>query len=89
MAQVSVVVNGRLFQLECEEGGQEQLKNLSAYLNQKIDELKKNYPQEKDEQLLVIASLMITDEFFDTREALANVLSKLNMASEESVRTDA
>ncbi len=77
MAQASVVVNGRIYQLDCEEGGEEQLRELSAYLNQKIEALKKEFPKESDEQLLVIASLTITDEFFDTREALAETLTKL------------
>ncbi len=88
MAQVSVVVNGRLFQLDCEEGGQEQLRDLSAYLNQKIEVLKKDFPSESDEQLLVIAALMITDEFFDTREALAKSLSQLSTAPKEAVQDD-
>ncbi len=83
MAQVSVVVNGRLYQLDCEDGGQDQLRDLSAYLNQKIETLKRSYPNEADDQLLVIASLMITDEFFDTREALASALSKLSKCPEE------
>ncbi len=78
MAQVSVVVNGRLYKLECEDGGEEQLRELSAYLNQKIETMKQSYPNEAGEQLLVIAALMITDEFFDTREALAQALSKLS-----------
>ena len=88
MAQVSVVVNGRLYQLDCEDGGQDRLRDLSAHLNQKIETLKRSYPNEADEQLLIIASLTITDEFFDTREALANALSQLSQRTEETAQLD-
>lgn len=65
MAQVSVTINGRKYQIACEDGQEAHLARLAAYVDRRINELVASVGQIGDSQLLVMASLLIADELSD------------------------
>lgn len=65
MAQVSVTINGRKYQIACEDGQEAHLARLAAYVDRRISELVASVGQVGDTQLLVMASLLIADELSD------------------------
>ena len=65
MAQVSVTINGRRYQIACEDGQEAHLARLGAYVDKRIGELVASVGQVGDAQLLVMASLLIADELSD------------------------
>lgn len=66
MAQVTVHINSRSYSLACEEGEQDHLRELAQYLDGHVTDLKARFGQIGDARLLVMASLMIADQFSET-----------------------
>lgn len=65
MGQVSVNINGRTYQIACDNGQEEHLEKLSEYVNKKIGDLVSAVGQIGDAHLLVMASVLIADELSD------------------------
>jgi len=73
MGSVQVTVNGRAYSVACDEGQEAHVARLGSYLEQKVGQLVKAVGQVGDARLLVMASLMITDELVDTDQALTQL----------------
>ena len=73
MGSVQVTVNGRNYSVACDEGQEAHVVRLGSYLEQKVGQLVKAVGQVGDARLLVMASLMITDELVDTDQALTQL----------------
>jgi cell division protein ZapA len=65
LAQVSVTINGRKYQIACEDGQEAHLVRLASYVDSRIGELVASVGQVGDAQLLVMAGLLIADELAD------------------------
>ncbi len=70
MANVNIKFNGKEFLLSCEDGQEEHLEELSNNLNQKFDDLKNNLGNIGENKLLLITSIKIMDEYFETRKKI-------------------
>ena len=70
MAQVSVRINGRHYQVACEDGQEAHLQKLAAYIDDRVSELVRDVGQVGDARLLVMASLLIADELADAYDEL-------------------
>ena len=75
MGSVQVTVNGRNYAVACDDGQEAHVARLGSYLEQKVGQLVKAVGQVGDARLLVMASLMITDELVDTDQALTQLKS--------------
>lgn len=65
MAQVSVTINGRKYQIACDDGQEAHLSRLGSYIDKRVGELVAAVGQVGDARLLVMASLLIADELSD------------------------
>ena len=72
MANVSIKFNNKEFVLSCEDGQEEHLEELSLHLNEKFDNLKKSLGNIGENKLLLITSISVMDEYFETRKKLKN-----------------
>jgi cell division protein ZapA len=70
MAQVSVRINGRHYQVACEDGQEAHLQKLAAYIDERVGELVRDVGQVGDARLLVMSSLLIADELADAYDEL-------------------
>ncbi len=68
MANVNVIFNGKEFLLSCEDGQEEHLKELSETLNEKFNTLKTTLGNIGENKLLLITSITVMDEYFDTKK---------------------
>ena len=73
MAQVSVTINGRPYQVACDDGQEDHLRSLADYVDRRIGQLVAAVGQVGDAHLLVMASLVIADELADASQALKNL----------------
>ena len=71
MGQVTVTLNGRTYRLRCENGEEQRLLALAEHVKGKIDWLVGEFGQIGDDRLLLMASLLVTDELFDTRDRVS------------------
>ena len=68
MANVNVKFNGKEFLLSCEDGQEEHLEELSVSLNNKFNDLKLKLGNIGENKLLLITSITIMDEYFETKK---------------------
>lgn len=65
MAQVSVIINGRKYQVACDDGQEAHLSRLADYVDKRVGELVAAVGQVGDARLLVMATLLVADELSD------------------------
>ncbi len=70
MANVSIKFNGKEFLLSCDDGQEEHLEELSLHLNKKFNGLKNSLGNIGENKLLLITSIKIMDEYFETRKKI-------------------
>ena len=66
MAQVDITINGRSYQIACDDGQEEHLTQLGEYVDKRVSELVTAVGQVGDSRLLVMVSLLIADELAET-----------------------
>lgn len=67
MGQVSLSVNGRQYEVGCDDGQESHLYQLADYVNSKVGELVGGTGQIGEARLLLMASLLIADELMEAR----------------------
>ena len=65
MANVNVKFNNKDYLLSCDEGQEENLKELANHLDQKYNILKKDLGNLGENKLLLITAIQMVDEYFD------------------------
>ena len=68
MANVNIKFNGKEFLLSCEDGQEAHLEELSEQLNKKFENLKNDLGNIGENKLLLITSIKIIDEYFETKK---------------------
>ena len=70
MANVNIKFNGKEFLLSCDDGQEEHLEELSQHLNKKFENLKSSLGNIGENKLLLISSIKIMDEYFETKKLI-------------------
>ena len=78
MANVNIKFNGKEFLLSCEDGQEEHLEELSVQLNNKFNSLKNKLGNIGENKLLLITSITIIDEYFETKKNLSSQKKEIN-----------
>ena len=65
MANVNIKFNNKDYLLSCDDGQEENLKELASHLDSKYNELSKNLGNIGENKLLLITAIKIVDDFFD------------------------
>ena len=68
MANVNIKFNGKEFLLSCDDGQEEHLEELLIQINQKFNGLKDELGNIGENKLLLITSVKIMDEYFETKK---------------------
>ena len=80
MGQVTVVLNGRTYRLECGEGEESHLIALAEYLGTHVEDMKRKFGQVGDDRLILMASLLVTDELWELRREMEALKASLAAA---------
>ena len=83
MANVNINFNGKDYLLSCDEGQEENLKELTGHLNKKFDELKLNLGNIGENKLLLISSIKVVDEYYDLMKKIESKKNEFNNLSEK------
>ena len=68
MANVNIKFNGKDFLLSCDDGQEEHLEELANHLGDKFNKLKSDLGNIGENKLLLITSIKIMDEYFETKK---------------------
>jgi len=80
VSKVTISLNGRAFTIGCEEGQQAYLRDLAGHLDTHVRDLADKVGQIGDVRLLLMASLIVSDELREAQgglEALKDEMSEL------------
>ncbi len=83
MANVNIKFNGKEFLLSCENGQEEHLEELSVHLNEKFNNLKSSLGNIGESKLLLITSITVMDEYFETKKKIDQKISELKNLTEK------
>ena len=78
MANVNITFNGKEFLLSCDDGQEEHLVELSEQLNNKFANLKSKLGNIGENKLLLITSIKVMDEYFETKKKIEEKKKELN-----------
>jgi cell division protein ZapA len=81
MANVTIKFNGKDFLLSCDDGQEEHLEELTVNLNEKFNDLKNKLGNIGENKLLLITSIKIMDEYFDTKKKIEEKKKELENLS--------
>ena len=73
MAQVTVSINSREYEIACDDGQEAHLTRLAQYVDRRVSELIAAVGQVGDARLLVMASLLVADELSEVYTELDSV----------------
>ena len=65
MANVNIKFNNKDYLLSCDDGQEDNLKELAGHLDSKYNELKKNLGNIGESKLLLITAIQMVDDYFD------------------------
>jgi cell division protein ZapA len=69
MAQIMLTINGRNYPVACDDGQEDRIRQLGQYIDGKVAEFAKKWGQVGDARLILMASLVITDELAEMTAA--------------------
>ena len=83
MANVNIKFNGKDFLLSCDDGQEEHLEELLIHINKKFSDLKNNLGNIGENKLLLITSVQIMDEYFETKKKVEQKKTELKILSDK------
>ena len=81
MANVNIKFNGKDFLLSCDDGQEEHLEELLTHINEKFSNLKNDLGNIGENKLLLITSVQIMDEYFETKKKVEQKKNELQNLS--------
>ena len=83
MANVNIKFNGKDFLLSCDDGQEEHLEELLIHINKKFSDLKNDLGNIGENKLLLITSVQILDEYFETKKKVELKKTELRNLSDK------
>ena len=68
MANINIKFNNKDYLLSCDDGQEEDLKNLTKFLDKKYSSLKEKLGNIGENKLLLITAIQVIDEYFDLKK---------------------
>ena len=68
MSEVSISINGRVYEIGCDPGQEGRVVDLAAYIDQRLQQISRSGAAYNDAHLMVLTALVLADELFETRE---------------------
>ena len=81
MANVNIKFNGKDFLLSCDDGQEEHLEELLVHIDKKFGNLKNDLGNIGENKLLLITSVQIMDEYFETKKNVEQKKTELQNLS--------
>jgi len=86
MPQVSIQIASRTYELACGAGEEERVRELAAYIDDKLNGLRRQMPGTPEIKLMVFAALLLADESREAR-GLARQAESARASATDSAET--
>jgi len=88
VAHIDVEINGRPYQIACEDGEESHIQELAVYVNQKVSQLVASVGQVGDARLLVMTTLLLADELAEAYAEIDDSKDVDHGAKSEALRAE-
>ena len=88
MAQVSIRINGRSYDVNCENGQEQHVQRLANALANTVQDLVKQVGQVGDARLLVMAGLVLADEMAEQKSELAAAKARIEALEKQGLEKE-
>lgn len=68
MADVNITINGRIYEIGCDQGQEGRVVDLASYVDQRLQTIARSGAAYNDAHLLVLTALVLADELFEARD---------------------
>jgi cell division protein ZapA len=68
MAEVTIYINGRSYDIACDNGQEGRIVDLAAYVDQRLQQISRAGAAYNDAHLQVLTSIVLADELFEIQE---------------------
>lgn len=89
MSQVSLTIQGRDYQIACEDGQEPHLMRLGRYLDQRADQLRSQTGPVPDTLMMVMVALLVSDELSEVYAELEDLREQTGRGGTGSAREEA
>ena len=72
MANINIKFNNKDYLLSCDDGQEEDLKNLTKFLDKKYSSLREKLGNIGENKLLLITAIQVIDEYFDLKKRVSS-----------------
>ena len=86
MPEIVVNINDQDYAIVCDPGEENHLKNLSSRIDDKVRDLTKKFGKIGETRLMVMASLLISDETHELHKKIQNDLAKINLLEKKLLK---
>ncbi|MFZ5779721.1 MAG: cell division protein ZapA [Pseudomonadota bacterium] len=86
MPQVSIQIANRTYELACGEGEEDRVQELASYVDEKVNELRRQMPGAPEVKLVVFAALLLADESREAR-GIAKAAENARASATDSAET--
>jgi len=86
MPEVSVQIASRTYELACGEGEEQRVQELALYVDQKVQDLRRQLPGTPEIKLMVFAALILADESREAR-GIAKAAESARASATDSAET--
>ena len=83
MANVNIKFNNKDYLLSCDDGQEEDLKNLTKFLDKKYSDLKEKLGNIGENKLLLITTIQVIEEYFDLKKKVLSQKKNFENLSEK------
>ena len=83
MANINIKFNNKDYLLSCDDGQEEDLKNLTKFLDKKYSSLKEKLGNIGESKLLLITAIQVIDEYFDLKKRVGSQKENFENLSEK------
>ena len=88
MGQVTIEVNGRPYQVGCEDGQEQHLRDLAQIFDTQVRQVSHEMGQLGDTRLLLMGALLLADELAEARNRLAAQQADIARLQSSQSRTE-
>lgn len=72
MAEVTLTVNDKSFNLACADGDEKRLQKLASYVDERLHAIMESGVVRKESDLMALTAIVLADELFDAQNAISN-----------------
>lgn len=89
MGEIAVKMNGRTYDIACDDGQEQRVRELAAYVENKARDVARSGAAQTETHLMVITSILLSDEIFDLQRGIADIRGRMeNAGSKQGLSKD-